>query len=74
MMTVAELIKELQKYSGDFEVILQKDPEGNGYSPAAGVEDALYLGYEECWSNPEIYEEYYDEEYEANCVVLWPLF
>lgn len=38
-MTVKELIEELKKEDGDRIVVLQKDAEGNGYSP-----------YEECYT------------------------
>jgi hypothetical protein len=43
MITVGELIIELQKLDPNKVVILQKDSEGNGYSPMAEVDDnALY--------------------------------
>lgn len=43
-MTVAELIKELHKLPSDAEVILQKDAEGNGYSPLYCADgDAIYI-------------------------------
>ena len=32
-MTVSELIEKLQQVDGDRTVVLQKDPEGNDYSP-----------------------------------------
>lgn len=73
-MTVDQLIRELQNYPGDLEIILQRDPEGNGYSPLAGSDTAIYISDDECWSDPEIYEEYYEKEYESNAVVLWPLY
>jgi hypothetical protein len=38
-MKVKELIAELRKLDPERIVILQKDPEGNGYSPLEGVED-----------------------------------
>ena len=42
-MTVAELIEKLQKLPPDSQVILQKDAEGNGYSPLYAVDgDAIY--------------------------------
>ncbi len=37
-MTVTELIAELQKHDGDRVVIVQKDAEGNGFSPLDEVE------------------------------------
>jgi hypothetical protein len=53
-MKVKELIDELQKLHPDSEVILQKDGEGNGYSPLAAVDgDAVYMP-ETTWSG-EVY-------------------
>lgn len=37
-MTVNELIKQLKELPGDLQVILQIDPEGNGYDTIRGVE------------------------------------
>ena len=78
-MTVAELIKELQNYPDDLEVILQRDPEGNGYAPLCGAEDGEKDDdYETCWSKQSVTEElergFRDTPYIANCVVLWPQF
>lgn len=43
-MTVAELIQELQKLPPDLQVIIQKDAEGNGYSPLNTVDpDCIYV-------------------------------
>jgi hypothetical protein len=36
-MTVGELIKELKTYEKDRVVILQQDPEGNGYYSLDGI-------------------------------------
>ena len=42
-MTVAELIEALAKLPPTLEVILQKDAEGNGYSPLEAVDaEAIY--------------------------------
>lgn len=42
-MTVAELMEALQKMPPDAEVIMQKDSEGNGYSPLSSMyQDAIY--------------------------------
>lgn len=58
-MTVKELKAELQNLPDDMEVILQKDSEGNGYSPlycadadAVYVADGTYSGdvYSMGWS------------------------
>ena len=43
-MTVKELISILSALDPDIDVILQKDSEGNGYSPLADVDsDCIYL-------------------------------
>jgi hypothetical protein len=43
-MKVAELIAELQQLPPDADVILQKDSEGNGYSPLSVVDgSAIYV-------------------------------
>lgn len=42
-MTVKDLIEALQKVDQTRIVILQKDSEGNGYSPLSGIDDnAMY--------------------------------
>jgi hypothetical protein len=85
-MTVFELIEQLQKLDPTSQVILQKDSEGNGYSPLSGVDgDAIYVP-ENTWSG-----EVYGTEYTADdhgmdsadwtelllktpkCVVLFPV-
>jgi hypothetical protein len=40
-MKVKELIKELEQYDQELEVILSSDEEGNGYSPLSGIEGNL---------------------------------
>lgn len=42
-MTVSELIEELKNYAPDTEIVLQKDSEGNGYSPLSGVDEGYYV-------------------------------
>lgn len=43
-MTVKELKAELENLPDDMEVVLQKDSEGNGYSPLAGADpEAIYV-------------------------------
>ena len=42
-MKVSELIEILQKHDPDREVILQKDPEGNGYSPLCKANTGAYV-------------------------------
>lgn len=49
-MKVKHLIEELHKLDPNAEVILQKDSEGNGYSPLNGVDgDTVYIK-ENSWS------------------------
>jgi hypothetical protein len=49
-MKVKELIEALQEVDPEMEVILQKDSEGNGYSPLAGADlDAVYVA-DTTWS------------------------
>jgi hypothetical protein len=43
-MKVKDLIESLQQMDPDLEIIMQKDSEGNGYSPLAGVDpDGIYV-------------------------------
>ena len=43
-MTVKELKEEIDKLPDHMQVILQKDSEGNGYSPLSGIDpDAVYI-------------------------------
>lgn len=45
-MTVRDLIAELEKLPPESQVIIQKDAEGNGYSPLADVDgNAIYQPY-----------------------------
>lgn len=79
-ITVKTLIKQLSKLDPDAQVILQKDPEGNGYSPLAGSEQAVYsddtvysLEYthkDNCMEKQEW--EDLKKSKKNKCVVLWP--
>ena len=43
-MTVKELKQQLENLPDDMVVILQKDSEGNGYSPLVGIDpDVVYI-------------------------------
>lgn len=62
-MKVLELKKLLEKCSDDMEIIIQKDAEGNGYSPLSGVDDnCIYIpdnnwsgeAYSLKWSNEDM--------------------
>lgn len=49
-MTVKDLKEQIADLPDDMEVILQKDSEGNGYSPLAGVDpDGIYVA-DTSWS------------------------
>ena len=42
-MTVKQLIKKLQELPPDSQVVIQRDSEGNGYSPLCGIDgDVIY--------------------------------
>jgi hypothetical protein len=84
-MKVKDLIRELQLLDPELEVILQKDGEGNGYSPLAGTDENCIYVAETTWHG-EIYDSTWtaddadmDEEEWAKmlekprCVVLYPV-
>ncbi len=80
MTTVKELIEILSSLPEDSVVVLQKDSEGNGYSPLAGGEAAKYLPETTCNGEVPCSEDIEGGEYEEediakmlNCVVLWPI-
>ena len=84
-MKVGELLAELLTLNPDLEVIMQKDSEGNGYSPlycvdadAVYVADSTYSGdvFSTTWSADDCCME--DEEHkellkQPRCVVLAPV-
>lgn len=84
-MTVKELIEELQKLSPNAEVILQKDSEGNGYSPLFAVDgDAVYAAdttwagvvYNTKWTAEESCmepDEWEKLKQQPRCVVMAPI-
>lgn len=49
-MTVKELIEKLQLVDPDRIVILQKDAEGNGFSPLAGIDDNAVYQPDSTWA------------------------
>lgn len=53
MNTVGELLDYLAQQPRDRKIVLAKDAEGNGYSPLADAEEAIYVP-ESTWSG-EIY-------------------
>ena len=81
-MTVNELIELLQTFDPRALVIMQRDPEGNGYSPLSGAEDngawdqeGREYGYAEL--TPDLEEQGFSQE---DCiqgqpaVVLYPSY
>lgn len=83
-MTVKELIEVLKLVNPDRIVILQKDSEGNGFSPLAGIDDnAVYQPYHH-WSGEvkiqtltdDLRRQGYEEKDTgegAPCLVLFPV-
>lgn len=67
-----KLISEIPETYDSQEVILQKDGEGNYYSPLAGVdcEDSYYQP-ENTWSG-EVYHSHDAPRDAMPCVLLWP--
>lgn len=80
-LTVGELIAALKDEDPATPVILQKDAEGNGYSPLEGVDPCMYLA-ETTWSgdtydlpsrDAEPGEEGPPPEGSVRAVVLYPV-
>lgn len=68
-MTVRELINWLENVEDKSRiVILQKDAEGNGYSPAAGGAESFYEATSTWCGDVDD-----DADGETPCVVLWPV-
>jgi len=84
-MKVKELIEKLLKLDGDTDIILQKDSEGNGYSPLDGVDsNAVYIKnsdysgdiYSLQWTHDDAcmsFEEWNELKKQKKCVVLYPM-
>jgi hypothetical protein len=80
MITVKELIARLAELDPEAVVIMQRDPEGNGYAPCAGAEgngawdgDEQEYGYASL--SPGLEKNGYSEEDLVSgvpAVVLWP--
>lgn len=60
-MTVGELIEELKKLPEKSNVIIQKDSEGNGYSPLYGLDSNCIYVAETQWSG-EVYDSNWTHE------------
>lgn len=85
-MKVKELLEQLKDCDPEAVVVLQKDSEGNGYSPLCGADpDCIYVA-ESSWSGEvhdidmEAEDAGYDEEswetlkeVSPRAVVLWPI-
>ncbi len=71
MTTVRELIDALAKLDQDRVVILQKDSEGNGYSPLGGFDSARYLP--DSTYSGEVFSEEDGGDLAVRCVVLFPI-
>lgn len=69
--TVGELQDFLAAHPRDRKVIIQKDAEGNGYSPMAGADDGMYAA-ETTWSG-EVYRDGEVPDGTERVVVLWPV-
>lgn len=82
-MTVKSLKEAIAEMPDDAMVVLQRDSEGNGYSPADGAAPAIYVPestysgeiYEEEWTAEECCLE--DDEWEnlklkPRVLLLWP--
>jgi hypothetical protein len=84
-MKVKDLIRELKLLDPEMPVILQKDSEGNGYSPLAGTdENCVYVAdsnwsgeiYDTTWTAEEALmdeEEWAEIQKQPRCVVLFPV-
>jgi hypothetical protein len=84
-MKVKELIAELETLDPNLDVILQKDSEGNGYSPCAGVDgDAVYRAlntwcgvvYDTTWSaeDADMSEQEWEQfKEQPRVAVLYPI-
>ena len=84
-MKVKELIKQLERENPESEVILQKDAEGNSYSPLSDVDgNAVYIPdstwhgdvYSLEWSADDACmtdEEWAEINAKPHCVVLAPV-
>lgn len=86
-MKVAELKAALEHLDDDLEIILQRDPEGNGYSPLAGADpDAVCTTdergrveqvYETDWSADDCCleeDEWAEIKKRPRSVILWPTY
>lgn len=84
-MKVKDLIEALAEASPNAEVIIQKDAEGNGYSPLQGVDTEAFYKPDSTWSGT-VYSHLWSAEdagmdpknwekllAKPKCVVLYPV-
>lgn len=71
-MTAGQLIDILKKCDPNVIVILQKDAEGNGYSPLAGTDSDVTYGATSTYSG-DVYSLDESDEDVVPCVVLYPV-
>lgn len=82
MLTVKELIDQLSGLDPDAVVIMQRDPEGNGYAPCSGAEgngawDTKEREYGYATLTPELERQGFSQEdviAGVPAVVLWPIY
>lgn len=80
MLTVKKLIDQLSGLDPDAVVIMQRDPEGNGYAPCSGAEgngawDNKEREYGYAKITPELEKQGFAEEDVISgvpAVVIWP--
>ena len=69
-MKVKKLIKLLQAYDPNTEVVMSSDGEGNSYSPLADAGQGFYVA-ESTWSG-DLYSEEEKPDDAKEVVCLWP--
>lgn len=80
-MTIKQLKERIKNLPDEMEVIMQKDPEGNGYSPADGVDpNTVYIEgdvYDMDWSAEDACMEeveWEDLKKKPRALVLYPKY
>lgn len=79
-MNAGELREYLKDYPADMPVIMEKDAEGNGYSPLCSVNEGLYIA-DSTWSGwvhfPEDDDDEDDDDYvpegSVRAIILGPV-
>ena len=78
MLRKSDLIKMLQSIEGDPVVIIQKDAEGDNFSPLSTIEGGFYYYPETTWSgyvveDEDMDEEDYLDEDAHKCILVYPI-